>query len=111
MHLGVGFWNVFGGFWEAKWSQVGTKNVSKIDLNFGRPNLQKYLIKPIVILCFFDFRGANLGAKTDQKTIKKQKQKGRRSEHRFLIDFGGFWGPGWEAKWSQNRTQKASKKR
>ena len=39
--LGVGFWSVFGGFWEAKWSHVGTKNASKIDLNFGRPILQK----------------------------------------------------------------------
>ena len=25
MRLGIGFWGVFGGFWKAKWSQVGTK--------------------------------------------------------------------------------------
>ena len=41
MRLGVGFWSVFGGFWEAKWSHVGTKNAPKIDLNFVRPILQK----------------------------------------------------------------------
>ena len=39
--LGVGFWSVFGGFLGAKWSQVGTKNAPKIDLNFGRLVLQK----------------------------------------------------------------------
>jgi len=42
---GVGFWNVFGESGEAKWSQVGTKNASKIDLNFGRPILQKKIVK------------------------------------------------------------------
>ena len=45
VHLGVGFWNVFGGFLPAKWTQVGTKNASKVDLNFGRPVLQKNKIK------------------------------------------------------------------
>ena len=25
MHLGIDFWEDFGGFWEPKWSQVGTK--------------------------------------------------------------------------------------
>ena len=25
MHLGIDFWKDFGGFWEGKWSQVGTK--------------------------------------------------------------------------------------
>ena len=50
-----------------------------------------------------------MGAKTNQKAIKKQKQKGMRFEHRFLIDVGGFWGPSWEAKWNQNRSKKASK--
>ena len=38
----------------------------------------------------------------DQKSIKKRKQKGRRFEHRFLIDFGGFWVASWGAKWKQN---------
>ena len=25
MHLGIDFWEDFGGFWKAKWSQVDTK--------------------------------------------------------------------------------------
>ena len=32
MPLGVGFWKDFCGFWEAKWSQVGAKMGSKIDI-------------------------------------------------------------------------------
>ena len=32
MPLGVGFWNVLGGFWEAKWRQVGTKMASQCQL-------------------------------------------------------------------------------
>ena len=43
MPPGIGFWKDFGGFWEGKWSQVGTKMGSKIDVNFERPILQKYL--------------------------------------------------------------------
>jgi len=27
-----------------------------------------------------------------------------------FLDFDGFWGPSWEAKWSQDRSKKASKK-
>ena len=30
MHLGIGFWKDFGGFWEGKWSQVGTKIHQKL---------------------------------------------------------------------------------
>ena len=33
MHLGIDFWEDFGGFWEPKWSQVGSKIGSKIDIN------------------------------------------------------------------------------
>ena len=56
----------------------------------------------------FRFREAKLGTKIDQQSIKKRKQKGKRFEHRFLIDLGEFWGPSWEAKWSPNRAKKAS---
>ena len=43
MRLGVSFWNVFNGFWEAKWGHVATKNAPKIDPNFVRPILQQNL--------------------------------------------------------------------
>ena len=32
MPLGMDFWSDFGGFWEGKWSQVGTKMGPKIDI-------------------------------------------------------------------------------
>ena len=37
MPLEVGFWSVLGGFWEAKWSQVGTDIPLKIDCSFKKP--------------------------------------------------------------------------
>ena len=33
MPLGIDFWEDFGGFWEPKWSQVGTKIEPKIHVN------------------------------------------------------------------------------
>ena len=36
MPLGIDFWKDFGGFWEGKWKQLGTKIGSKIDVNFER---------------------------------------------------------------------------
>ena len=47
-----------------------------------------------------------MGAKIDQKSIKKRKQKGNRVEHRFLIDFGGFWRPSWKSKIDSKRHRK-----
>ena len=38
MPLGIDFWMDFGGFWVPKWSQVGTKMGSKIDVS---ENMQK----------------------------------------------------------------------
>ena len=32
MHLGIDFWKDFGGFWDGRWRQVGTKIDKKIDL-------------------------------------------------------------------------------
>ena len=52
-----------------------------------------------------------MGAKIDEKSIKKWSQDGKASWHRFLMDFGGFLEASWEGKWSQDRSKKASKKR
>ena len=49
--------------------------------------------------------GAKLGAKIDQKPIKKWTQQGKGSEHRFLIDFCGFRKSSWEAKGWRGRTE------
>jgi len=54
MPLGIDFLLDFDGFLVPKWSQIGIKMGSKIDVNFERPILQKYLQNP----CFFiDFLG------------------------------------------------------
>ena len=43
MPLGIDFWLDFDGFFVPKWSQIGVKMGSKIDVNFERPILQKYI--------------------------------------------------------------------
>ena len=59
MHLGIDFWKDFGGFGEAKWSQVGTKIASKIDLNFERRFLRNRAL-PAARARFFRIRGTKL---------------------------------------------------
>ena len=44
-----------------------------------------------------------MGAKIDQKSIKKGIQHGKASWHRFLSDFNGSWGRTWGGKSSQDR--------
>ena len=88
----------------AKRKQVGTNMATKIDVNFERPILQK-LNKTCRILMIFWVSGAKLGAKIDQKPIKKWTQQGKGSEHRFLIDFCGFRKSSWEAKGWRGRTE------
>ena len=60
---------------------------------------------------FFKIRGATLGAKIDQKSIKKWSPRWSASWHRFLIDFGGFLEASWDGKSIKNRSKKASKNR
>ena len=43
MPLGIRFLKDFGGFWKAKWRQVGIQMASKIDANFERRIIQKPL--------------------------------------------------------------------
>ena len=59
--------------------------------------------------CFFGCRGPKLGPKIDQKSIKKRKQKGKPFEHRFFINFGGFWGASLEAKCAQEGPKRVRK--
>ena len=45
--------------------------------------------------------GSKFAFKNEAKSIKKQCRDGRAFWDRFFIDFGGFRGPSWEAKPSQ----------
>ena len=51
-----------------------------------------------------------MGAKIEQKSIKKGVQHGKASWHRFLNDFGGFLEASWGRKSNINRSKKAFKK-
>ena len=110
MHLGIDFWKDFGGFLEAKWSHVGTK-IEQKSMPTSKSDFLKNRTLAAAGARFFRFGGSKLEVKTDQKSIKKWNQDGKASWHRFLMDFGGFLEASWEGKWSQDRSQEASKKR
>ena len=90
MHLGIDFWKDFGGFGEAKWSQVGTKIASKIILKFQRRFFEKtsFFLKK---QWFWRFWGSKLGGKFDQNRWNMEAKieciLGSILD-RFLIDFG-----------------------
>ena len=64
------FWFDFGRFRVAKWDQVGTKIGSKIDVNFERRFFTKRTLAAAGAGSA-GLRGSKLGAKMDQKSIKK----------------------------------------
>ena len=70
MHLGIDFWSDFNGFWKGKWSQVGTKMGSKIDVNFERRFLKNRALTAVGAR-FFRFGGSKLGVKIEQTSVKK----------------------------------------
>ena len=45
MPLKINFWNDFDGFWDGKWSQVGTKMGLKIDLILNKVKTENYYKK------------------------------------------------------------------
>ena len=101
-----GFGRILGAKMEPCWHQNWIK-IRSYDENAAKP---KMFIKPMEFSWFLGFRGSKLGAKIDEKSIKKGGQHGKASWHRFLIDFGGFWEASWGRKSNNNRSKKASKK-
>ena len=110
MLLGIDLCKNFGGFWEAKWSQVGTQ-IDQKSMPIAKSDFLKNRALPAVGACFFSFGGSKLGANIDQKSIKKRSQHEKASWHRFFIDFGGFGEASWEGKSNQERSKMASKRR
>ena len=84
MLLGVGFWSVFGGFWEAKRSRVG-------------PKLHSF--------CFP--KSIKIASKIDLE--RHQKFDG--FLHRFFIDFDSILGAKFEPCWPPRRPQDAPGRR
>ena len=64
------FLSDFDRFWVPKWSQVGTKVESKIDVNFERRFFTKRTLAAAGAGSA-GLRGSKLGAKMDQKSMKK----------------------------------------
>ena len=70
MHLGIDFWKDFGGFWDAKWSQVGTK-IDQTSMPLAKSDFWKNRALATAGARFLRFWGSKLGAKTYQTSIKK----------------------------------------
>ena len=51
MHLGIDFWKDFGGFWEAKWNQVGTK-IDQKSMPIAKSDfLKNRALAPVICAC------------------------------------------------------------
>ena len=74
MHLGIGFWKDFDGFWEGKWSQVGTKMGSKIDVNLNSCSFKNRALATAGAR-FLRFGGSKLGATIHQNQSDNRIQK------------------------------------
>ena len=68
MHLGIDFWKDFGGFWEGKWRQVGTK-IDKKSMSSTKSDFLKNRALAAAGARFFRFGGSKLGAKIDEKSM------------------------------------------
>ena len=64
MHLGIDFWKDFGGFWEAKWSQVGTK-IDQKSMPLAKSVFLKNRALAPAGARFLRFLGSKLGVKID----------------------------------------------
>ena len=75
MSLGIDVWTEFGGFLVPKWSQVGTKMGSNIDV-YLEGGFFKNRALATAGARFFMIWGSKLGANIDQKSIKNGAQGG-----------------------------------
>ena len=64
MHLGMDFWQDFGGFWKAKWSQVGTK-INQKSMPIAKCDFLKNRALAAAWARFLRFWGSKLGVNID----------------------------------------------
>ena len=113
MHLGIGFWKDFGGFWEGKWSQVGTKIHQKLVSVAKRLFLKKpcFSLGKTYIL---KVRGVQVGSKNRLKIDQKMKStwEGILASifHRFWWILGAKLGGKIEPRSIKNGIEKKMKK-
>ena len=99
----------FDRFWEGKWSQVGSKIVSEIDVNFERPIFTKTNKKQLFFINFCEFWDPSWVP----KCIKNQSKNLIEDKVRLSIDFSRFWsilGGKLGSKWLQKSMQKRIEK-
>ena len=70
MHLGIDFWKDLEGFWEPKWSHVGTQ-IDQKSMPIAKSDFLKNRTLPAAGDRFFKIRGSKLGVKIDQMSTKK----------------------------------------
>ena len=94
MPLGIDFWKDFKDFGYHNEAKLKSKWNPKWMLT-SSDDFWTNLISPKEIPLFLRSKRSKLGAKTNQKSIKKWSPKYNASEHRFSNDFVGFWDPSW----------------
>ena len=100
MPLGIDFWVDFGGFGEAKSSQVGTKidqkslPIAKCDFLKRRLSELTSIFDPILVPTWLDF-----GTQNPPKSTQKSIPRGIKKMMHFCIDFWAILAPFWDPSW------------
>ena len=112
MFCKIDFWTYFGGFWEAKRSQVGIQIGPKIDINFKRRFFKKALKNQWKINNFGVLRCRSWDGNSIKNPSKMEAKMAcilKSIFHRFLIDFGTQVGSQNRPKSVKNRSQHGAK--
>ena len=97
--LGDFFW-ILGASLAPKWRQVGHPKRIVVKFNCKGRTPKKYLFSDRILI-ILGFGWSNIGAKINQKSMKKRSQHGKASWHRFFDDFGGFGDSSGDPKWTK----------
>ena len=68
MHLGIDFWQDFGGFWKPKWSHVGTQ-VDQKSMPIAKSDFLKNHALAAAGARFLRFWGSKLEVNIDYKSV------------------------------------------
>ena len=74
MHLGIDFWEDLGGFWEAKWSHVGTQ-IDQKSMAIAKSDFLKNHALAVAGGSHFEVLGVEVGSKNRPSNYQKTEAK------------------------------------
>ena len=110
MHLGIDFWKDFGGFWEGKWNQVGTKIHKKI-VSIAKRQFFEKLCLSLGKTNILKVRGVQVGSKNRLKIDQKMKSTWEGILESFFNAFWWIFGSKLGRKMEPRSIQKGIEKR